>query len=702
MGGAPLRDVSMNPRKILIIEDSPEVADLMESALRGEGMEVWKSADAEGGLELARREGFDLALVDLVLPGMDGLEACAVFRSEPGLTRVPVIMMTGRQSTEDKVRAFALGAVDYINKPFVIPEVLARVHATLQRKARFEEWERAHQKENARTHEEMRRLGSAVDHAADAIAIVAEDNRVLYSNSSFAAMFGGFSAGVEGVFPLERLELAEDGWSTLWETCRRGRSWSGEVPVRSPGGAVLFCLCRASLLTGGAEVVLLFTDLTERKRLEGELLYLANHDPLTGLANRRYFSEQLDQFLETRPAKGYVFYLDLDQFKAVNAAAGFETGDRLLKDVAGMIQSEVNPTNLVARFGGDDFVVLMREADAQEALALARRLVERFDRHRFFDKGRAYPATASVGVAQVRSGRTAEDHLSDVASACFVAKERGRNGFAEFQPDEQALRQLDAESRWSVAIKDALREDRMEIWLQPILPVREAITRVYFEVLLRMRDTGGERILPGAFMIAAQRFGNMALIDRFVIRRSIQLLQAHPSLHLAINLSAQTLGDPELPDFLEESFRERGVDAARASFEITETAAIQNLAQTRRLIDRIKQQGSTFALDDFGSGFSSMTYLRDLPVDYVKIEGNFIKHLDQDAVSRSLVRAMHETAHILGKQTVAEFVTNPQVFRHVVEIGLDFAQGWHICEPAPPEQFLREGFSGVSPIVQSA
>lgn len=690
------RPASMKPPKVLIIEDSTEVAEMLDEALRREGMEVWMAQDAEKGLELARQHEFDLALIDQILPGMDGLEACGLFRSDPRLARVPVIMMTGRQSTDDKVKAFELGAVDYVNKPFVIPELLARMGATLRRKASLDRWVLANREEREQDQDELRRLGSAVDHAADAIVIVDGHARILYANHSFSSLFGANNPREHRSTWVDSWLGQPEIWASIRATCQHGQTWSGEVSVKSVNGGKLSCLCRASPLPSPGELVLLFTDISERKRLETELLRLANHDALTGLSNRRYFSDQLAMFLESEEESAYLFYLDFDHFKAVNAASGFEAGDRMLREAAAIIRGEGKPEDLLARFGGDDFVILVPGIGEAEALARARSLVERFDRHRFIDGGRAYPSTASVGVSRVQRSNTAEDNLSDVASACFVAKERGRNGFALFQDDDEALRQLGVESRWSLAVKDALHSDRMEIWLQPILPVHEAITRVYFEVLLRMRDERGNRILPGEFMPAAQRFGNMMQIDRFVIRKSIQLLQSHPTLQLAINLSAQSLGDPALPDFLEECFLASHVEPSRASFEITETAAIQNIEHTRRLIDRIKKRGSRFALDDFGSGFSSMTYLRDLPVDYVKIDGSFIKKLGQDPVSRSLVRAMNETAHILGKQTVAEFVTDAEVFRHVVELGLDFAQGWHICEPAPPEKFLKEGLDRIA------
>jgi EAL domain-containing protein (putative c-di-GMP-specific phosphodiesterase class I) len=257
------------------------------------------------------------------------------------------------------------------------------------------------------------------------------------------------------------------------------------------------------------------------------------------------------------------------------------------------------------------------------------------------------------------------------------------------------------EADWSIRIKDALKEERMEIWLQPVVPLQSK-GDAYYEVLLRMRDSQGNIILPGEFLPAAERFGNMMHLDYFVMGRAIALMGEHPTLSLSINLSAKTVTDPTLPDAIHRLLTEHRVAPGRVSFEITETAMIQNLDYAKELITHIKQLGCRFALDDFGSGASSMLYLRDLPIDCLKIDGSFVRTLDKDPINRALVKSMNEVAHVLGKQTVAEYVVNAEVLKIVKELGVDYAQGWHLCEPSPPRRFLADNFNfSVETLVRS-
>jgi EAL domain-containing protein (putative c-di-GMP-specific phosphodiesterase class I) len=290
---------------------------------------------------------------------------------------------------------------------------------------------------------------------------------------------------------------------------------------------------------------------------------------------------------------------------------------------------------------------------------------------------------------------TAEDALSQADSACYYVKTHGRNGLEVFRPDNQAIAQLSTEAGWSIRIKDALRDRRMEMWLQPILPLR-GDGKPYFEALVRMREMDGKIVMPGQFLSAAENFGNMQQIDQFALYESMNLLAGHPTLRLSINLSARTLNNEHLPVIVERLLTAWRIAPDRVLFEITETAMIQNLAQARQLITAIKQFGCRFALDDFGAGASSMLYLRDLPVDVLKIDGSFIRSLDVDPINRALVKSINEIAHVLGKQTVAEYVVSAAVLQVVKSLGVDYVQGWHVCEPAPPDHFFKLGLENIT------
>jgi diguanylate cyclase (GGDEF)-like protein/PAS domain S-box-containing protein len=681
----------------LIIDDSTEIAELVTVCLGAQDVQTEAAMDGHSGLALARSKRFDLALIDLGLPDMDGLDVCQAFKSDKDLKHVPFIIMTGRESTEDKVRAFELGAVDYLNKPFNFAEMQARVLAALRRKRTQDNQAEASHKERQQTLEELRRISKAVDSASDAIVILNPAGKVTYVNSSFTDLFGFKTEDFPTPQVQKQIFTKPDTWDFIWDICHAGDSWSGEVELRSRDQRQLPALCRANAILDEANqpvgAVLIFTDITQRKRLEQDLLYLANHDSLTGLYNRRCLSEFLTEAV-AKARQGvisYLLYIDLDNFKVVNNAAGHPAGDRLLKEISEVLRVNTRETDRVARFGGDEFTILLNNVGSLKAITVARRLVRILDEYRFVDDGHTYSATVSIGIMNIDGTLTAEDVLTHAASACYLVKTHGRNGFEFFSGDNTEISQLSQEADWSLRTRDALRSDRMELWLQPIVPLKPGKGDTHFEALLRMRNVDGQLILPGVFMSAAEHFGNMQQIDQFVMHRAVSLLKEHPTLNISINLSAKTLNDSALPNFIESLLAKSGVAPARISFEVTETTMIQNLSQARNLLIRIKELGCRFALDDFGSGASSMTYLRDLPVDYLKIDGSFVKHLDTDPVCRALVKSMNEVAHILGKETVAEYVVNGGVLKVLQDLGIDYAQGWHICEPAPPAKFFGEG-----------
>jgi diguanylate cyclase (GGDEF)-like protein/PAS domain S-box-containing protein len=691
----------MRTPRVLIVEDSPEMADLLAISLQADNIESESAPDGARALELARARSFDLMLLDLGLPDMDGLDVLATLRADPQWKAIPVIVITGRERTEDKLRAFNLGAVDYVNKPFNFLEVQARIIATLKRKSAADDAEQAVAQERQRTHEELLRISRAVDAAGDAVAILNPEGRVTYVNEAYAEFFGLGGPDLGVAERHRRLFQKPELWDEIWRTCEEGGAWSGEVEMRAAGERLAPTLCRADAIRDERRaflgVVLIFTDITQRKRLEEDLLYLANHDPLTGLHNRRFFLEVLQGAVDraARGAHSFLLYLDLDNFKVVNNSLDHQAGDRLLVDIARTLRDQLRPGDELARLGGDEFTMLLNGADEAAAAQFARILVQLFDGYRFKEGGKTFCCTASIGLARIDGGVTAEDALSQADSACYYVKTHGRNGHEVFRPDNQAIAQLSTEAGWSIRIKDALRDRRMEMWLQPILPLRPD-GRAYFEALVRLRDPDGKIIMPGQFLSAAENFGNMQQIDQFALYESMSLLGAHPKLSLSINLSARTLNNPNLPVIVERLLAASNIAPERVLFEITETAMIQNLAQARQLITAIKQLGCRFALDDFGAGASSMLYLRDLPVDVLKIDGSFIRSVDVDPINRALVKSINEIAHILGKQTVAEYVVSAAVLQVLKTIGVDYVQGWHVCEPAPPEHFFKLGLENVT------
>ena len=451
-------------------------------------------------------------------------------------------------------------------------------------------------------------------------------------------------------------------------------------------------LCRADSIQDDHQnllgVVFIYTDITQRKRMERDLLYAANYDPLTGLANRRRFEENLRGAVRRAQSglPGYLLYLDLDKFKVINEALGHKAGDRLLTEVTRLLQEHVRGSEALSRLGADVFTMLLDNADEAEASQLAQRLLSVLGDFRFQLNERAFITTASIGMVRIDGSGAAEDLLAQADSACHVAKSRGGNGMVVYRADNVEMQRLVRDAEWCVRASEAIAESRLELWLQPVVPLR-SVQSGHFEVLVRLRETDGSVISPYHFLPALERFGKMLELDRYVLRQAVDLLGANPGMRVAVNLSAKSMNDSTLAGSVARLLEKAGVEADRLSFEITETDVIQNLAQAQALIGEIRALGCAFALDDFGSGASSMMYLRNLPVDVLKIDGSFVKEIDVDTVSRALVKSMTEVARILGKKTVAEHVSSEGVLNVVRELGIDYVQGWHVCEPGPSRCF---------------
>jgi diguanylate cyclase (GGDEF)-like protein/PAS domain S-box-containing protein len=449
--------------------------------------------------------------------------------------------------------------------------------------------------------------------------------------------------------------------------------------------------------TDGADHMYLaqILDVTDQRRFEEQLQHMADHDPLTGLENRRAFERAVEtQLAHVRRygAEGALLVLDLDDFKAVNDTLGHHTGDELIMSVADVLRNEVRESDRVARLGGDEFAILLPKADEAQARAVAEKLVATIREDRRIFGGRAWTTTASVGVALFTPTRdTAEQVLVDADLAMYDAKEAGRDGYAIYLPGERAASRTQARLAWMDRIRGALEEDRFTLLAQPILDL--ATDRVvHHELLLRMIDTDGDLVPPGSFLSIAERFGLVAEIDAWVCRRAIRTLAEHRGcgLTLEVNLSGASLGSPELLETIESEIAAAGVDPCALIFEVTETAAVSNIPRARAFADRLNALGCRFALDDFGAGFGSFYYLKHLPFDFLKIDGEFVRHCATNSVDQVIISSLVRVAGGLGKRTIAEFVDNPATIQTLRELGVDMAQGYTIGRPAPLERWLAE------------
>lgn len=465
--------------------------------------------------------------------------------------------------------------------------------------------------------------------------------------------------------------------------------------VRQDKTSVTVSVGGAPLVVHGkaAGVVLVLHDMTREQELIERLSWQASHDALTGVANRREFERRLEQALASAAPDddcAALMYLDLDQFKIVNDTSGHAAGDQLLRQISSRISENLRPGDLLARLGGDEFGVLLARTRPDDAAAVAERLRRAVHELHFVWTGRHFTISASIGLVHLgQQGITLEETLRAADIACYMAKEKGRNRVQIHHPSDIELLQRFGEMAWVQRIHEALEEDRFVLYAQEITPLGRADhIGAHIEILLRLRDEHGNTVPPGTFIPAAERYGLMPLIDRWVVRNTFAVLSersrsagAAPIHTCAINLSGATFSDAKFVDFLREQFGKHGIHPGTICFEVTETSAIGDLPSATRFISDLKLLGCRFALDDFGSGMSSFSYLKHLPVDYLKIDGSFVKDMLEDPIDRAMVEMFERIGKLMGKKTIAEFVENDEIIAALKEIGVDYAQGFGIARP---------------------
>ncbi len=446
--------------------------------------------------------------------------------------------------------------------------------------------------------------------------------------------------------------------------------------------------------------VSVFHDVTAARGMAQQLSWQASHDSLTGLPNRREFEWRLAELLNSAKRENrhhILIYIDLDQFKLVNDTSGHGAGDELLRQLAAIIQSNIRVRDTLARLGGDEFGVLLEECPIEQGEQTAEKLRQAIAEFRFVWEGNTFEVGASMGLVEVTA--TAESMaalLSAADAACYMAKDKGRNRIWVHQKDNAELLQRHGEMQWVARITHAFEEKRFRLYYQNIVAVQpDQSGKQHCEILLRLEDESGRLVAPMAFIPAAERYGIMPLIDRWVIRSMFKWLVDNPGSTeqrcYAINISGQTLGDDHFVGFVIDQFHDSGVPADAICFEVTETAAIANLTRAMHFISILKGLGCRFSLDDFGSGMSSFAYLKNLQVDSVKIDGAFVRDMVTDAVDHAMVEAINRIGHVMGIQTVAEFVENDAILEKLRQLGVDYAQGYGIHKPAP----LRSLFDDV-------
>ncbi|MEN8132056.1 MAG: EAL domain-containing protein [Pseudomonadota bacterium] len=454
------------------------------------------------------------------------------------------------------------------------------------------------------------------------------------------------------------------------------------APIRDRNGSVL-------------GVVLVFRDETESHRMAQQLMHQASHDALTGLVNRREFESRMEHALNCVREHNTPYalcYLDLDRFKLVNDTAGHPAGDELLKQVANLFMSKIRTRDTLARLGGDEFGLLLENCPLNNALQIAEMLVGALEDYRFTWDDRTFDIGVSIGVIAITAEAVSiAEILNRADMACYTAKDRGHHRVQVYEAEDRALAQRRTEIHHAAGLRHALEHDQFRIVCQPILALAADDTLpLHYEILLRLQDRDGEMVLPSAFIPAAERYGLMGAIDRWVIENVFHYyakqLNNSQGVRFAINLSGNSLNDDSLLAFVCEHLSRASVPPDRICFEITETACIQHLSQATRFIKQLREKGCEFALDDFGSGFSSFSYLKHLPIDYLKIDGSFVLNMVANPLDREMVKAINQVGHIIGARTIAEWVESEDTIQQLREVDVDFVQGYEVGLAIPLEE----------------
>ncbi|MCX7220446.1 MAG: EAL domain-containing protein [Burkholderiales bacterium] len=709
------------PSRVLIVEDEGIVALDLQRRLVRLGYEVPKVASSHDQAIKAVSETMPhIVLMDINISGdIDGIDTAAKLD-------IPVIFLTAYSEEKTLERAKATKPYGFLVKPFSERELHATIQMALERHgvetrlkisenllavayAKMAVSKRELEFRAAQLFEERQRLEVTLNSIGDGVITTDRYGNVTYLNpvaeeKTGWAMADACGQPVSKILVLLHGETGKPSQLPI-EICLRTGEISGVAQqsglVSKQGGNYSIENSTAPMRDSDNNIigaVLVFHDVSDARQLAEKMTYQATHDALTDLVNRREFERRLENAIQSTITQGHqhaLAYLDLDQFKIVNDTCGHSAGDELLRQITGLLRLSLRANDMLARLGGDEFGVLLESCPPQIASQIAENLRNVICDFHFVWDDKTFPISVSIGLVSFGGPDTECMSLSEILSiadsACYTAKDLGRNRIHVYQADDSAMNKRHGEMDWYTKIFKAIEQNRLVLYVQKILALKnvDKADENYYEhveMLIRLVNEAGDIIPPMAFIPAAERYGLMPEIDRWVIRTAFSHIAslAHGASSLfAINLSGASLNDEKTLPYIYAQLASSGISAKSICFEITETAAIANLLNARAFIIALKARGCKFALDDFGSGMSSFAYLKHLPVDFLKIDGCFVKGIATDTVDAAMVAAINDIGHVMGLKTIAEFAENTEILEQLKQRGVDFAQGYGVGYPTP-------------------
>ncbi len=520
---------------------------------------------------------------------------------------------------------------------------------------------------------------------------------LLYANPASKLILEHWGINNNGFLPEE--------WSTILNRCLvNDTKEEHEIKIDDVYFTILF-----TPIVNEKYVNLYARDITGIKLAEKNLNYQATHDNLTDLSNRYAFELKLEESLKNAQmdkVNSILLYLDLDQFKIVNDTCGHVAGDELLRQISATFLTLIRDSDTLARLGGDEFGIILNNCDTRHGEFIANNILSSLNEFRFLWDDNLFEIGASIGLVEITSdGDSTVGLLGHADIACYAAKDAGRNQLKIYQQDHVISKRKD-EMQWASLIPAALAENKFILYAQLIKPLNtEVSSHSHYEILVRLKKDNDTIVPPGAFIPAAERYGLMNSIDLWVINQSLQkvgefnkLFPGTP-LMIAINLSGQSIGNKQLVEYITSLFEKYAIDASHITFEITETSAITNLSTAIKFIKKLKILGCKFALDDFGSGLSSFAYLKNLPVDFLKIDGAFIKDILDDPIDEAMVQSISQIGHVMNIRTIAEFVENTAIEQRLSQMNVDFVQGYGIEKPRPFDEIIQDAHERASSVI---